>query len=352
MLNETVLNLIVPADPIENEFRSLVEPSVSDTLLDNAPVRNPVSSAEFAVVVNTRACRNVVVFRAVEDLVGRVQVENFLFKLRQAALTKSIAVVVRARQVCQRVEHAGVREAHSARHHAPVAEASCVHLVQVEFVAVQAARELRPEVDQHFVVRALRPVVESVVTFACINMIVEYRTYREYSLTSRNARLHQYHLQLPKLMERKQHNPRPRVLALRQLCCFCTSSRLQFGKSRSSASPIHGIPSRREFRRHRPSPNVMAENNAQVGCSHGALRNHKELVQHLTEGFFIKLNFQSLKNLTTISLVQREVSLRALPIDPLSSRYVLSPLQLPHFTLKLHPLKPVIKSLLIAKSLW
>ena len=62
--------------------------------------------------------------------------------------------------------------------------------------------------------------------------------------------------------------------------------------------------------------------------------------------------FHTFQNLASIPLVQRKLSLSALPIDPLSCRYVLSPLELPHFTLKFHPLKPVIKSLLIVKSLW
>ena len=93
---ELVQKLIVPAYPIEDEFRGLVEPSMTNTFTDNAPIWDPVSSAEFTVVINTRACRNIVVFRAVKYLIRRVQVKNFLFELRQVSFTKSITVVVRA----------------------------------------------------------------------------------------------------------------------------------------------------------------------------------------------------------------------------------------------------------------
>lgn len=150
-------------NPVNYELVCFVQPSVADLFSVYSPILYPISSVQLSIVIYIRACENNGISGALKNLRWRMQIDEFFLKFVQIAVTDSVAIVVRPAVDREWTEHAGVGEAHPARHEAAGAETGRVNFVQVKFVAVQTARKLRPQVNEHFVIWAFRPVVQIVV---------------------------------------------------------------------------------------------------------------------------------------------------------------------------------------------
>ena len=156
---------IVAINPFKYELGCFIEPSVANLFSVYSPVLYPVSSVQLPIVIYIRACENHGISGALKNLRWGMQIDEFFLKFIQIAVTDSVAIVVRSTVDREWTEHAGVRESHSTRHEAARAETGGMNFVQVEFVAVQTTWKLRPQVNEHFVIRAFCPIVQIVVAF-------------------------------------------------------------------------------------------------------------------------------------------------------------------------------------------